>query len=422
MKLKIIPLLICTVATILPLNANAYSEAMLSPGLKYFAEQDCMIRSGIVSGEIVFSEKDFSRAVGCAVNSITITALPPATDGTLYYGNAPVAANQMISSTGLSLLKFVPSANCKSSSFRFKADSEYSIQCLLKYTESANSAPVISSSKDTLPVWTQQDITTYGTLSASDPDGDTMTFEIIKYPERGILELTDTSNGNYRYTPMNGIIGDDSFVFVVRDEWGNYSAESTVTIDIDEAAADLVFADMEGHWAYNAALVMSANGAMEVDSHGGQLYFNPDAEITREDFLVTVMKALGAGDIEPCSTVFEDNSAISTNASGYIARAYELGIIKGSEENDHLCFRPKESITRAEAAVILNAIIGADEPETLPVFADSSTVPTWAKGSMYALSDAGIFKGTGSGNISPNDVLSRAQTAQILLTVKKIYG
>ncbi|MBO5126135.1 MAG: S-layer homology domain-containing protein, partial [Clostridia bacterium] len=35
------------------------------------------------------------------------------------------------------------------------------------------------------------------------------------------------------------------------------------------------------------------------------------------------------------------------------------------------------------------------------------------------LSDAGIFTGTGAGNLSPNASLSRAQTAQILLTVKK---
>ena len=68
------------------------------------------------------------------------------------------------------------------------------------------------------------------------------------------------------------------------------------------------------------------------------------------------------------------------------------------------------------------AIVGADEPETVPVFADHSSVPAWAQGSLYALSNAGIFTGTGSGNLSPNASLSRAQTAQILLTVKKIFG
>ena len=216
--------------------------------------------------------------------------------------------------------------------------------------------------------------------------------------------------------------GDDSFTYIVRDEWGNYSAEATVRIEIDEAAADLVFADMDGHWAHNAALVMAAEGAMEVETKGINLYFNPEEEISREDFLVTVMKVLGAGEIEPCKTVFADDSDISESASGYIARAYKLGIIKGSNEGGLLFFKPQNSVTRAEAAVILNAIIGADEPDVVPAFADANAVPVWAKASLYALSDAGIFNGTGAGNLSPNDVLNRAQTAQILLTVKKIFG
>lgn len=422
MKRILLSLLLLPVTASLAISASAYSSGILSPALKLLADKECMIRSALASGTITFTSADFERAVGCPIESITVTALPPSSDGTLYYGNSPVAVNQILSMASLSRLRFVPSKNCMSSSFRFKADNDYSIECLLKYTDSVNQTPVIASSEESVSVWTQQDITTFGTLSAYDPDGDALTFEIVRYPERGIIELTDPANGNYRYTPCIGIQGEDSFVYVVRDEWGNYSDEATVVIDIDEAAADLVFADMDGHWAHNAAIVMAADGAMDVDSRGGQLYFRPDEEITREDFLVTVMKALGAGDIEPCSTIFADDSAISTESSGYIARAYELGVIKGSEENGLLCFKPQESITRAEAAVILNAIIGADEPDILPVFADSQSVPAWAKGSIYALSNAGIFKGTGAGNISPNDVLSRAQTAQILLTVKNIYG
>lgn len=409
-------------AATLALSAGAASSAVLSPALRHLAEETCMIRSGVVSGEITFTSDDFERAIGCSAESITITALPPAADGTLYYGNMPAAVNQTLRMPSVSQLRFVPSGTCTESSFRFKADGDYSIACMLRYTDTVNQAPVIASSDAAVPVWTQQDITTYGTLSASDPEGDALTYEIVRYPEKGLVELTDASSGDYRYTPCAGIRGEDSFTYIVRDEWGNYSDEASVVIDIDEAAADLVFADMDGHWAYNAALVMAADGAMDVDSTGGVLYFHPEEEITREEFLVTVMKTLGAGEIEPCSTVFADDSAISAEASGYIARAYELGIIKGSDEGGLLCFKPKEPVTRAEAAVILNAIIGADEPDTVPVFADSSAVPAWAQGSMYALSNAGIFKGTGSGNISPNDVLNRAQTAQILLTVKKIYG
>lgn len=403
-------------------TVHAYTTNLLSPALTVLSQNETMIKSALVAKDIEFTELDFKRAVGCSVDSITITALPPSSAGTLTFDGAPVSVNQVIKSSGIHKLKFSPSSvSCAETSFRFKASGEYSIACVLKFTDRVNLAPVITSDSEIIEVWTQKDISTYGTLRASDPENDSLIYEIVKYPEKGLLNITNKNNGDYVYTPCDGVTGEDSFTYVVRDEWGNYSSESTVFIDIDKAVCELVFADMEDHWAYNAALVMAADNAMEIESSGGKLYFNPDEKINREDFLVTVMKALGAGEIEPSATVFFDNDKISKEASGYVARAYDLGIIKGNSDNGTLCFNPLDTITRAEAAVILNAIVGADEPDVLPVFADNDSVPVWARSSIYALTEAGIFKGTGSGYISPNEVLSKAETAQILMNIKKLF-
>ncbi len=407
-------------AAALAVPASAYSANMLSPGLEHFTEQCGMIRSSVSGTEISFSRTDFENALGSSPKLITVTALPPLTDGTLYYGSAPVSVNQIITSAGLDLLRFVPSKTCSTSSFRFRADGEYSIECALKFTDTVNLAPAAAADPEALAVWSQQDIAQYGTLTGSDPEGDAIVFEITERPERGILELTDPTAGNYRYTPCDGVTGKDSFTYTVRDEWGNYSAPVTVTVEVDEPACELVFADMDGHWAHNAALVMAAEQIMDAESVDGQLYFRPEEEMTREEFLVTVMKALGAGEIEPCATVFADHGEISVSATGYVNRAYELGIIKGSWENGELCFLPASKITRAEAAVILGTILGEEESDTVAVFADHSDVPAWARGSLYALSDAGIFTGTGSGRIAPNEILDRGQTAQILLNVKNL--
>lgn len=424
-KLCLIPL-VSAVLSMLCVSVSAYSGGMLSPAMRILSEEEMMIKSGLVSGNITFTESDFSRAVGCPLDYITITALPPASDGTLYFGDAPASVNQVIGSRSLDKLCFKPASGCTESSFRFKSGGDYSMVCRLCYTDSINFAPVIGTGSDShsggvQSVWTQADIATYGTLSASDPDGDEMVFEITSYPEKGILKLTNSSSGDYIYTPCDGMKGKDSFSYTVRDCYGNYSEEAVVTVEIAKRSAELVFADMEGHWAHNAALVMVSENAMQVRSLGGKLYFDPDDEISREDFIVTVMKALGSGEIESCDTKFADNDAISAESRGYIARAAELGIVQGSYENGAYYFKPGDNITRAEAAVVLNSIIGADEPDVVQVFADDNSVPAWAKGAMYALSDAGVFKGTGSGNISPNSVLSRGETAQILLTIKQLY-
>ncbi|MBE6625747.1 MAG: S-layer homology domain-containing protein [Ruminococcaceae bacterium] len=410
---------VLVISAIVPTFATG--STLLSPALKILAEDTKMIRSGLVTGEIDFTATDFDRAVGRDVNSITITALPPATDGVLMYNNAPVTVNQTISEAGLEYLYFVPTSSCETSSFRFRAGDYYSIECVLKYTDSVNLAPSVSTVDTAIPVWTQKDIAVFGTLDANDAEGDSLTFEIVDYPRRGIIEILNKNSGDYRYTPYDGLVGEDSFSYAVFDEWGNYSEVKTVSVSIDNAEAELVFADLDGHWAHNAAIVMVASDAMSVRSVNGEMYFDPDEKISREDFLVTVMKVLGAGEIAPAATVFADDDEISESASGYVARAQSLGIIKGSRENGLLYFNPKDNITRAEAAVILNAIIGAEESDVVPVFADASNVPAWAKSSIYALTSAGVFNGTGNRNFSANDTVSRAEVAQMLLTVKKIY-
>lgn len=403
----------------------ALGNVVLTPGLECLSDACDMIQTGLIANEIQFTTSDFANAIGYTPRSITITSLPPARDGTLYFGTLPVAVDQEIQIRNVSLLRFVPNGDCIDSSFRFRGDNTYSHSCTLRFTQTVNQSPVAENTDAaSVPVsaWTQQNISTWGTLPGFDPDGDPLTYEIVSYPTKGLVSITNETTGNYRYTPYDGVIGTDSFTYRVRDSYGNYSPVQTWTVSIDEPACQVVFADMQEHWAKNAALVMVAENAMDVYAEGGQVYFHPDETITREDYLVTVMKALGAGDVEPCTTVFADHSDIATAATGYIQRAYRLGIIRGSVQGEEIYFRPKDNITRAEAAVILNAIIGADTPDVIPTFADTAAIPTWASPSLYALNSLGILQGTGDGALSPDSPVSRAQTAQMLLTLQQRMG
>lgn len=400
----------------------ALGNVVLTPGLECLSDACDMIQTGLIANEIQFTTSDFANAIGYTPRSITITSLPPARDGTLYFGTLPVAVDQEIQIRNVSLLRFVPNGDCTDSSFRFRGDNTYSHSCTLRFTQTVNQTPTIDSASIPVSAWTQQNISMWGTLPGFDPDGDPLTYEIVTYPQKGLVSITNETTGNYRYTPYDGFIGTDSFTYRVRDCYGNYSSVQTMTVSIDEPVCQVVFADMQEHWAKNAALVMVAENAMDVYAESGQVYFRPDETITREDYLVTVMKALGAGDVEPCTTVFADHNDIATDATGYVQRAYNLGIIRGSMQDGAIYFRPKDSITRAEAAVILNAIIGADTPDVIPTFADTAAIPTWASPSLYALSNLGILQGTGDGALSPDTPVSRAQTAQMLLTVKNKMG
>ena len=415
MKLRFAPALFL-LSFLLAVPAAASS---LSPGLSVLADQTEMIASGLVAGEIRFSESEFVNAVGASFDAVTVTALPPASDGLLCLGEAPVAVNQRISAPSLDALRFVPTDGCRESSFRFRASGDYSIPCALRWTESANAAPVTEKAEldRALEVWTQCDIGAYGSLPGSDPDGDAIVFEVTEYPEKGLLTLSD--GGRYCYVPFSGMKGSDRFSYTVRDEWGHYAKPRTVTVQVDPAASNLALSDMEGHWAHNAALVMASENAMSLRSEDGALFFDPDREVSREDFVMTVMKALGSGEIKPAPTVFSDDRDISEEASGYVARAYSLGLVRGSGGEGENPFRPKDPITRAEAAVILNGIVGAQASDAVAVFADGGSVPVWARPSLSALTSAGIFSGNGDGSIDAESVLTRAQVAELLLRVRR---
>jgi hypothetical protein len=56
-----------------------------------------------------------------------------------------------------------------------------------------------------------------GTLQASDPDGDALTFSIVTPPTRGALTWIDASSGAFRYTPFPDTFGTDSFSFKASD-------------------------------------------------------------------------------------------------------------------------------------------------------------------------------------------------------------
>ncbi|PHS55615.1 MAG: hypothetical protein COB17_11330, partial [Sulfurimonas sp.] len=68
-------------------------------------------------------------------------------------------------------------------------------------------------------------------LNGSDEDGDNLTYEIISNPTNGILTGNDE---NRTYTPSNGYVGEDSFIFKVSDGI-NSSTPATITITITEA-------------------------------------------------------------------------------------------------------------------------------------------------------------------------------------------
>ena len=420
MKKKITVIIALIVAVTLVSVWVSASDSRLSCALELIASDTVMIRSAVIGENVKFSEKDFEMCLGEIPHQIKISSLPDEAEGTLYLGNTKIFEGQSISRANYPLLVFVPQAETKASSFEFSAPNGYKIKCDMKLTERANTAPTTDTNTIIATV-TQADITAFGKLSAHDPENDALTFEVIKYPVKGIVSITDTAAGTYTYTPYEGVTGADSFTYRVRDSFGNYSAESTVSLKISERYSDVVLSDMDGHWAHNAALSAVADGALDVIYEMEKAYFDPEETLTREEYLKAVMVSLGCSELPDVTTVFADDDDITEGYGGYVAAAYKLGIIKGTQADGMLYFEPHKEVTRAEAAVILNRILGAETDGAYPVLSDFDIIPTWAEKDMLALTAIGVISGNGS-SLLPLDKVTRAQGAQMVYTAKSLYS
>lgn len=402
------------------------SDDVLTPGIEVLAGRSDMAVATLCGNEYYFSRDVFARALNMSVSSlqsVTVVSLPGVEDGELMMGSLRVSAGQVIPASNLAMLSYVPADGSVPSeaSFTFTPnEAGYEMVCNVYVLGELNYSPTVSiATAGALSVSTYRNYAGYGNLTAYDPEGDPLTFEIVTAPSHGLLIMTNAECGEYVYLPRRGYRGADSFRYVVRDMYGNYSAAAEVKVEVLESAVSVQYEDMQGRREYNAALTMAAAGIMQGTSLDGKTYFYPEATVSRLEFLTMAMQTIGVGSVPTVSdTGFEDDADIPAEAKGYVAAAYSLGYIKGSTDAEgNLCFLPGTTITKAEAAVILRRMVDVEASQLTPAFADSSDIPAWASEAISTLSAMGIMTSTG-GAISPNEQLTRGQTAMMLAALR----
>lgn len=398
-------------------EATPKEAGLLSPALNIICEENSMALCARKGEKICFSPEDFARGMNMEdVESITLTELPPVTDGQLRVGSLVLNGGQKISAGSISLMTYSANSDIQSSEFRFRVnDSPYEMTCKLYLLSSDNYSPTLSAApKTALEVSTYQDVTYFGTLSFYDPDGDVTRAEIVSYPEKGILVLDDAESGAYRYMPYANASGKDEFTYVARDIYGNYSACANVSVEIKRCENPVKFVDLDETPWHNAAITMSQKNVMSGTQVGSFTYFYPDREVSRGEFTVMAMNAAGITDLNSVSkTVFADDADIPENMKSYIAAAYDMGYVKGVMKNGKLCFDSQRSITRAEAAVMLAAMTETSVTTFKPVFKDSADIPVWAQASVNSMAALGVLVPTDEG-IEPLSPLTRGDAAVIL--------
>lgn len=422
-KLFSLVLALSIVFSVLCVSVSA--DAFFGTGAAVVASDVKMIKTGLYGKKICFTDGDFKSALCLSdFGSITVTEIPSSTEGTLLIGGKRVGVGRVIKRKNLGALVFIPATDSvKECGFKFTVDGYAGgaeIECILKFIDKVNYAPEASGDTTSAStVNTQESISVFGNLTASDPEGDDIEFIIVSYPKHGVLTLIDGEGGRYCYTPKDDYTGKDKFTYVVRDEYGNYSEPVSVSVKVNERMCDTVYRDMEEREEYNAAVAMTAMGIMGGKMLGDDMYFEPDETVSRAEFVAMAMKCAG---IRPDSTLtatyFDDDADISVSLKGYIATAQRTGLVNGDFKDGKLLFSPGEEITRYEAAKILSTLVGSDGEGEESVFATDSDIPVWARAGVYAMCSLGVFDADDESTLSES--ITRADVASYLYKISEI--
>ena len=412
---------IIAVVSVMGIGASAF----FGSGYTTVASDVSLIKTGLVGQKLCFSDLDFKSAFAISdFDKITINTIPTSKEGTLLLAGRRVKAGQSIKRKNVSALVFVPAtAEVEYAEFTFTIENSGSKTpsvCKMRFIDKINYAPTVPDENTaSLSITTQADISVYGKLAGEDPEGDVLEYIIAAYPKNGTLSLTDKENGNYKYTPISSFTGYDSFTYVLRDEYGNYSRPRTVGVHIIERMSSEVYADMTNRSEYNAAIAMSAMGIMGGRVLGDDKYFMPDETVSRAEFVAMAMKAYGMrADTSLTKTFFEDNKEIPTSLVSYVATAQRVGIVNGNFGSNGLVFEPNRAITKSEAAEIICAIMGCVPSSEDAEYTENASVSLSARSDVRMMFTLGIFEGNIE-ELNGSEPVTRAEAAEYLYRMSK---
>ena len=306
------------------------------------AEVDC-------DGVYCFGSADFSTE---ELAGICITGLPERSLGTVCLGDRVIRPGDVLPGSQLAQLTFCP--------VRSEEDASVTILYLPVFSDHVGAEASLTISirgKENQPpaaedfaAETYKNLPIEGKLKIKDPEGENMTFTVVRSPKRGQLEIRE--DGSFTYTPKKNKVGIDSFVYTATDESGKVSREATVTITIVKPTDSTQYTDTVGRDCRFAAEWMKNTGIFVGEKLDGNACFQPDKPLSRGEFLTMLVRAL---DIPTEKTDMTFDEDVPAWLRPYLAAAMRAGITAGTTQGDY-----DAPITGAEAAAMIQNALGMD--------------------------------------------------------------
>lgn len=185
------------------------------------------------------------------------------------------------------------------------------------------------------------------------------------------------------------------------------------------------YRDVNGHWAENSIKALFSLDVM--DEYGDA--FHPNVKMTRRDFVRALLKACNikplpidgkAKKTSKGEPLFKDGTFRDVRDGDKDFSLFEEGVKRGVLIGRRRSnFRPNEYILKSEAVTFFVRALGfenrAPNPGYATAFSDDDEIPDWSKDSFYMAAYCGIISADEDGNIHPNEMLTRAEGAEMLL-------
>ncbi len=355
-----------------------------------------------------FSMEDFAGEEPLV--GICITGLPDTKTGTVMLGQRVLRPGDILTADQMAKMTFAP--------LQTEQNREAVVTYLPIYENRVATATTtvisIRGKTDHAPIAEDCAVETYknlpnqGTLKVTDPEGQTMTFSVMRQPKRGNVEVR--ADGTFLYTPKKNKVGVDSFTFTATDPAGNVSREATVTISILKPSDAAQYTDTANSSCRFEAEWMKNTGLFVGEQIGGSQCFREEKSVSKGDFLAMMVKTLGIPvDENAAYTGYTDQ--VPTWLQPYLAAAMRSGLTDKLPVSETGALGIDEPINSAEAAVMLqNAMDLSISASAKPV---DKEVPDWAASAVMAMNDNGItMDGTSD--------LTRGQVAIILYRAHRL--
>lgn len=173
------------------------------------------------------------------------------------------------------------------------------------------------------------------------------------------------------------------------------------------------FTDVAQHWAKSDIELLASKWI--VDGMSDE-QFQPEGRVTRAQFAALLVRSLGLKKLAQAESNFTDVKATAWYAD-VVAMAVKARLVDGFDDGT---FRPEQSISREEMAVMLDRAIqftkaaAKSSGELPPTFADQGQISSWAASAVHELAANGIISGMSDTQFAPQGIATRAQAAVML--------